>query len=145
MRRSKSDPAKYARNYRKISQRHMTGYGDANTTDKGGKFDESKEQKRLEAILKQSEETWKRGLAESGHGGVDVGSKKKKKGGNSDEIDAAANNAEGKDGDGGPGAGDGSHRAGADQAARERHHEGAHPEDPGRRGERSCVISEGAP
>ena len=83
MRRSKSDPAKYARNYRKISQRHMTGYGDdaTTTTTAGGskKFDETKEQKRLEAILQQSEQTWKRGLAESGHGDVHVGGSKNKK------------------------------------------------------------------
>ncbi len=75
MRRSKSDPAKYSRNYRKISQRRMTGY-----TGSGDK--EENEKKRLEAILKQSEQTWKRGLAENGHstGDVDdkllVGSKK---------------------------------------------------------------------
>ncbi|KAL7458181.1 hypothetical protein ACHAWC_009726 [Mediolabrus comicus] len=63
MRRSKSNPAKYARNYRKISQRHMTGYdGPSAGGDK-----ELQEKKRLEAILKQSEQTWKRGLAENGH------------------------------------------------------------------------------
>ena len=60
MRRSKSNPAKYARNYRKISQRKNTGY------DEGTNADE-REKKRLEAILKQSEQTWKRGLAENGH------------------------------------------------------------------------------
>ena len=60
MRRSKSNPAKYAKNYRKISQRKNTGY------DEGTNSDE-REKKRLEAILKQSEQTWKRGLAENGH------------------------------------------------------------------------------
>jgi len=63
MRRSKSNPAKYSRNYRKISQRQMTGYT-------GGDKEEN-EKKRLEAILKQSEQTWKRGLAENGHSTVD--------------------------------------------------------------------------
>ena len=60
MRRSKSNPAKYSRNYRKISQRQMTGY------QPGGDDKEENEKKRLEAILKQSEQTWKRGLAENG-------------------------------------------------------------------------------
>ena len=46
MRRSKSDPAKYARNYRKISQRRMTQYDG---------LDEEKEMKRLRSILRQSE------------------------------------------------------------------------------------------
>jgi ATP-dependent RNA helicase DHX37/DHR1 len=47
MRRSKSDPAKYARNYRKISQRHMTQYDH---------IDEEKEMARLRSILQNSEE-----------------------------------------------------------------------------------------
>jgi len=47
MRKSKSDPAKYARNYRKISQRQMTKHDDA---------DEGKEIERLRKILKESEE-----------------------------------------------------------------------------------------
>eukprot|EP00934_Nitzschia_sp_Nitz4_P008609 Nitzschia sp. Nitz4//scaffold39_size137210//9590//15393//NITZ4_003183-RA/size137210-snap-gene-0.131-mRNA-1//1//CDS//3329550335//8599//frame0 len=46
MRRSKSDPAKYARNYRKISQRRMTQYDH---------IDEDKEIERLRAILRDSE------------------------------------------------------------------------------------------
>ncbi|EJK64708.1 hypothetical protein THAOC_14528, partial [Thalassiosira oceanica] len=50
MRRSKSNPAKYARNYRKISQRKNTGYDDGTNADE-------REKKRLEAILKQSEQT----------------------------------------------------------------------------------------
>jgi HrpA-like RNA helicase len=66
MRRSKSNPAKYARNYRKISQRHMTGGGDdgSSNNNKGRLDEEAKEKKRLESILLQSEQTWKRGLAE---------------------------------------------------------------------------------
>ena len=47
MRRSKSDPAKYARNYRKISQRRMTQYDGV---------DEEKEMESLRAILKNSQE-----------------------------------------------------------------------------------------
>lgn len=47
MRRSKSNPAKYARNYRSISQRRMTEYDHV---------DEEKEMERLKAILKNSEE-----------------------------------------------------------------------------------------
>lgn len=46
MRRSKSDPAKYARNYRKISQRRMTQYDG---------LDEEKEIQRLRSILRSSE------------------------------------------------------------------------------------------
>ena len=46
MRKSKSDPAKYARNYRKISQRQMTRH-DA--------IDEDKEIERLRKILRDSE------------------------------------------------------------------------------------------
>ena len=85
MRRSKSNPAKYTRNYKKISQRHMTGYG-TSIDNSNGKSSEDVEQKRLEEILKQSELTWKRGLAENGHsvsnandnGGEDTSDKKKK-------------------------------------------------------------------
>lgn len=51
MRRSKSDPAKYARNYRKISQRRMTQYDDLN---------EEKEIQRLRSILRNSEKHLKR-------------------------------------------------------------------------------------
>jgi ATP-dependent RNA helicase DHX37/DHR1 len=47
MRRSKSDPAKYARNYRKISQRRMTQYDG---------LDEEKEMESLRAILKNSQD-----------------------------------------------------------------------------------------
>jgi hypothetical protein len=70
MRRSKSNPAKYARNYRKISQRHMTGYGEHNDSSSSkdnadSRFDaEDKERKRLESVLLQSEQTWRRGLAQ---------------------------------------------------------------------------------
>jgi hypothetical protein len=46
MRRSKSDPAKYARNYRKISQRRMTQYDNV---------DEEKEMERLRSVLRDSE------------------------------------------------------------------------------------------
>mmetsp|Transcript_17003 Transcript_17003/g.30507 ORF Transcript_17003/g.30507 Transcript_17003/m.30507 type:complete len:142 (+) Transcript_17003:89-514(+) len=46
MRRSKSDPAKYARNYRKISQRRMTQYDNV---------DEDREIERLKSILRDSE------------------------------------------------------------------------------------------
>lgn len=48
MRRSKSDPAKYARNYRKISQRRMTQFDH---------IDEESEMKRLRSILRNSEKT----------------------------------------------------------------------------------------
>ena len=59
MRRSKSNPAKYARNYRKISQRCMTG--------SGSEHQEQEDNARLEATLRQSEQTWRRGLRENGH------------------------------------------------------------------------------
>jgi len=48
----------------------MTGYGNSIDSTKNGKSstsEEDVEQKRLEEILKQSERTWKRGLAENGH------------------------------------------------------------------------------
>ena len=70
MRRSKSNPAKYASNYRKISQRHMTtSYGRDNSADgDGGKaedMDINTEEKKLESIIHRSEQTWKRGLAQN--------------------------------------------------------------------------------
>lgn len=51
MRRSKSNPAKYARNYKRISQRQMTKYDG---------LDEEKEMQRLKNILKHSEEHLKK-------------------------------------------------------------------------------------
>ena len=48
MRRSKSDPSKYARNYRSISQRRMTQYNDNAES-------EEKEMERLRAIIRNSE------------------------------------------------------------------------------------------
>ena len=68
MRRSKSDPAKYARNYRKISQRRMTQYDG---------LDEEKEIKRLRSILKSSEKQLK-GISDSSSSTGD-GNKKKRK------------------------------------------------------------------
>lgn len=66
MRKSKSNPAKYTRNYRKISQRHMTGYGDSDDGTAASQIlSEEKERKRLEAILTQSEQIWKRGITEN--------------------------------------------------------------------------------
>ena len=86
MRRSKSDPSKYASNYRRISQRHMTGYGgDDNDVapplpstgagggegigyDRGprgrrsGDDEDAREKNKLESIIRTSESTWKRGL-----------------------------------------------------------------------------------
>jgi ATP-dependent RNA helicase DHX37/DHR1 len=56
MRRSKSDPAKYARNYRKISQRRMTQYDH---------LDEEQEIKRLRSILKDSEAHLLRGTEDN--------------------------------------------------------------------------------
>ena len=100
MRRSKSNPAKYATNYRKISQCHMTtgeaggGGGDIGSnisSNQGNKRggdddgnddyddnDKKEEEKRLEAIIHKSEMTWKRGLAQSGnyHGDGVSGEKK---------------------------------------------------------------------
>ena len=105
MRRSKSNPAKYTRNYKKISQRHMTGYGIDNKNGKStSKSEEDVEQKRLEEILKQSELTWKRGLAENGHsisnndsGGEDTAEKKKRS--TSTTTQASEDNKEEKDND----------------------------------------------
>lgn len=51
MRRSKSDPAKYARNYRKISQRRMT---------QNDQLDEDREIEKLRTILRESEAHLKR-------------------------------------------------------------------------------------
>ena len=64
MRKSKSNPAKYTRNYRKVSQRHMTGYGDDSNNSSGTNKQnaDEKEQRRLEFVLKNAEQTWKRGL-----------------------------------------------------------------------------------
>ena len=55
MRRSKSNPAKYARNYKRISQRQMTKYDG---------LDEEKEMQRLKNILKHSEEHLKKNGAD---------------------------------------------------------------------------------
>jgi hypothetical protein len=63
MRKSKSNPAKYTRNYRKVSQRHMTGYGDDEPSSTKKNTDE-KERTRLESVLKNAEATWKRGLGQ---------------------------------------------------------------------------------
>ena len=76
MRRSKSNPAKYARNYRKISQRHMTS---TSTSGKKNKDKDDDERKRLQCILKESETTWKRGLAENGHSKINDSEDGKKK------------------------------------------------------------------
>jgi ATP-dependent RNA helicase DHX37/DHR1 len=69
MRRSKSDPAKYARNYRSISQRRMTQFDDV---------DEDKEIKRLRAVLRQSEKHLKEVDEEESTQTAD-GEKKKRK------------------------------------------------------------------
>ena len=71
MRRSKSDPAKYARNYRKISQRRMTQYDH---------IDEEKEMARLRSILQNSQDHLKEPED------IDVSSKKKRKFGSSSDI-----------------------------------------------------------
>ena len=57
MRRSKSNPAKYARNYKRISQRQMTKYDG---------LDEEKEMQRLKNILKHSEEHLQKNVADDG-------------------------------------------------------------------------------
>jgi hypothetical protein len=63
----------------------MTGYGDDSGSNSNCNTDsrldaEDKERKRLESILQQSEQTWKRGLAEkNGHTDDDDGDNKKKK------------------------------------------------------------------
>jgi hypothetical protein len=108
MRRSKSDPSKYASNYRKISQRHMTGYGDddVDDDDHDGKKrapgvgvgtmrseNESEERGRLEDIMRQSEMTWRRGLA------AREGTKKTNKGNDDDDDDAGRRGKVGNDDD----------------------------------------------
>ncbi|MGK3752972.1 MAG: ATP-dependent RNA helicase DHX37/DHR1 [Bacillariaceae sp.] len=70
MRRSKSDPAKYARNYRSISQRRMTQFDDV---------DEDKEIKRLRAVLRQSEKHLKQVDEEESPTQTIDGEKKKRK------------------------------------------------------------------
>jgi ATP-dependent RNA helicase DHX37/DHR1 len=67
MRRSKSDPAKYARNYRKISQRRMTQYDG---------LDEEKEMESLRAILKNSKDHLK---DDQEDGPIDTSLKNKRK------------------------------------------------------------------
>lgn len=61
MRRSKSDPAKYARAYKKISQRRMTGPGNDDNFDESpsasalnGPGAEEKEMERLREIMRTS-------------------------------------------------------------------------------------------
>ncbi|KAL3823873.1 hypothetical protein ACHAXA_005455 [Cyclostephanos tholiformis] len=98
MRRSKSDPSKYASNYRKISQRHMTGYDDDgggdgivvdnNDDDDDGRVRsaEAEERRRLETIMRQSESTWRRGLEQRGkNSGNDGGMKEIGKVGTNDD------------------------------------------------------------
>jgi len=71
MRRSKSNPAKYARNYRSISQRQMTKYDGT---------DEAEEMKRLKAVLKHSQDHLQNhGKLEEYDDDDDSGDKKKKK------------------------------------------------------------------
>jgi hypothetical protein len=83
MRRSKSDPSKYARNYRKISQRQMTQY-DA--------VDDDKEIERLRSVLRTSERHLELQVDEppntAGPGGN--GKKRKRSGGERDETDTSA-------------------------------------------------------
>ena len=60
MRRSKSDPARYARGYKKISQRRMTGPGNVDNFDDAGDeamsspAAEEKEMERLRQIMRTS-------------------------------------------------------------------------------------------
>jgi len=82
----------------------MTGYGIDNNTSKSSKSEEDVEQKRLEEILKQSELTWKRGLAENGHSisnndnsGGDTSDNKKKR--STDTKQASEDNKQEKDND----------------------------------------------
>ena len=70
MRRSKSDPAKYARNYRKISQRRMTQYDG---------LDEEKEIQRLRSILRSSEKHLERANDDSLEPAVETKKKKRKR------------------------------------------------------------------
>ena len=76
MRRSKSDPAKYARNYRKISQRRMTQYDG---------LDEEKEIQRLRSILRSSEKHLERANDDSLEPAADTKKKKRKRYAKSEE------------------------------------------------------------
>lgn len=76
MRRSKSDPAKYARNYRKISQRRMTQYDG---------LDEEKEIQRLRSILRSSEKHLERANDDSLEPAADNKKKKRKRYAKSEE------------------------------------------------------------
>jgi len=72
MRRSKSDPAKYTRNYRKISQRRMTADGRGNNhndddNDNDGSSEE-REMKRLRELLRTSRAHLDRAAAQAGRG-----------------------------------------------------------------------------
>lgn len=73
MRRSKSNPAKYARNYKSISQRQMTKYDNVNDED---------EMKRLKNILKHSKDHLKKHDVgnDDADDGNDDGNDSKKKG-----------------------------------------------------------------
>lgn len=70
MRRSKSDPAKYARNYRKISQRRMTESDD---------LDEDKEIERLRSLLRTFEKHLQHVEEPSNSAGVNGSGKKKRR------------------------------------------------------------------
>lgn len=70
MRRSKSDPAKYARNYRKISQRRMTQYDH---------IDEEQEMERLRSILRDSEAHLKQAEEENNNDESTSGGKRNKR------------------------------------------------------------------
>lgn len=90
MRRSKSDPAKYARNYRKISQRRMTQFDDA--------VDEDQEIQRLRAVLKNSERHLQQAqehttttTTSDGGGGSSVTAKKRKNAKDLEEDDNKKN------------------------------------------------------
>lgn len=94
MRKSKSNPAKYTRNYRKVSQRHMTGYGDDTNTKKSNS--DEKEQKRLESVLKNAEATWKRGLGQlNDDESLLVGGKRKRSAPSQDKEGDAQDNEDG--------------------------------------------------
>ncbi|KAL3922867.1 MAG: hypothetical protein SGILL_001977 [Bacillariaceae sp.] len=87
MRRSKSDPAKYARNYRKISQRRMTQYDGV---------DEEKEMERLRAVLRDSERQLKQAEEPEEEVAAASSSKKRKRkkgnAGATEEEEASSNN-----------------------------------------------------
>ncbi|KAL3938758.1 MAG: hypothetical protein SGARI_001619, partial [Bacillariaceae sp.] len=74
MRKSKSNPAKYARNYRKISQRRMTQYDDV---------DEEQEMERLRKVLRNSERQLKQVEEPEDLG---KGKKRKRKSGSSNDA-----------------------------------------------------------